>query len=174
MRIIGGSHKGRIIEKNKNLKLRPTTEIAKEALFNILDNRYFFENKNVLDLFSGTGSISFEFASRGVKSILAIDKNIKSINFINQISLKLDLQVNTINLDALDYIKKCKKKFDFIFADPPYNYNYYYELKETILNSQIIKKDGLLIIEHDKNTTFNEPNIELRKYGTVHFSIFSF
>ena len=88
MRIIGGSHKGRIIEKNKNLKVRPTTEIAKEALFNILDNRYFFENKNVLDLFSGTGSISFEFASRGVKSIIAVYKKIKSINIINQLSLK--------------------------------------------------------------------------------------
>ncbi len=174
MRIIGGSHKGRIIDKNKNLRVRPTTEIAKEALFNILDNRYFFENKNVLDLFSGTGSISFEFASRGVKNILAIDKNMKSINFINQISSKLNLKVNTINLDALNYLKKCNKKFDFIFADPPYSYSFYNELKETILDRQIIKKDGLLIIEHDKNTTFNEPNIELRKYGTVHFSIFSF
>ena len=174
MRIVGGSHKGRIIEKNKNLELRPTTDIAKEALFNILDNRYFFNNKEVLDLFSGTGNISFEFASRGVQKITAIDKSIKAINFINETSLKLDLKVNTVNIDAINYLNKCKRKFNFIFADPPYNYRFYQELKEIIINKNLIKDDGLLIIEHDKNTMFNEPNIELRKYGNVHFSIFSF
>ena len=174
MRIVGGSHKGRIIEKNKNLELRPTTDIAKEALFNILDNRYFFNNKEVLDLFSGTGNISFEFASRGVQKITAIDNNIKAINFINETSLKLDLKVNTVNIDAINYLNKSKNKFNFIFADPPYNYKFYQELKEIIIHKNLIKDDGLLIIEHDKNTMFNEPKIELRKYGNVHFSIFSF
>lgn len=174
MRIIGGSHKGRIIKKNQNLELRPTTDIAKEALFNVIDNRYFFKNKDVLDLFSGTGNISFEFASRGAGKIIAVDKNIKSINFIEKTSIKLDLKVNTIKIDAINYLNKCTKKFNFIFADPPYNYNFYHELKEIVIEKKLIKDDGLLIIEHDKNTVFNEPNIECRKYGTVHFSIFSF
>ena len=174
MRIISGTHKGRILTPPKNLPVRPTTDRAKEALFSIIDNRYFFEEKNMLDLFSGTGSIAFEFASRGTQNILAIDNNNACIEFIKLSAKEFDLDVSALHSDSLTFALNCKKKFNFIFADPPYNYTKYNELKEIIIKNNLIKKDGLLIIEHDKNTVFNDNNMEVRKYGSVHFSLFSF
>lgn len=174
MRIISGNLKGRKIPFLKELSIRPTTDRAKEAIFNILDNRYYFKNKCMLDLCSGTGNIAFEFASRGIKNITAVDNNIKCINQIKSNAKILELEILTILSDCKIYIEKCTQKFDFIYLDPPYNYTKYKELKELILKKQIIKENGCLIIEHDKNTCFNEKNLELRKYGNVQFSIFSF
>ena len=174
MRIISGTHKGRKINIPLNLKLRPTTGRAKEALFNIIDNRFFFEGKKILDLFSGTGNIAYEFASRGSENIVSVDKNIHAIKFIKSTTKKFDLNISPIQSDALNYVKNCKEKFNIIFADPPYSYNKYKEIKNLILENNLIKKDGLLIIEHSKNTLFNDKNHEVRKYGSVHFSIFSF
>ena len=173
MRIISGSHKGRRINIPKKLKIRPTTDRAKEALFNILENRYFFKDKTVLDLFAGSGNISYEFASRGCKNVLSIDKNKLCTNNIENTAQKLKLNINPILFDAFDYVMNCKEQFDFIFADPPYNYNYYHNIKNTILKNNLVKKNGCLIIEHDKNTIFHDRNIDHRKYGTVHFSIIS-
>ena len=174
MRIISGTHKGIKINPPNGLPIRPTTDRAKESLFSILDNRYYFETKNVLDLFSGSGNISFEFASRGVKSITAVDNNFACTNFIASNSTRYNFNITTINSDCLDYLRNCKQQFNFIFADPPYQYKNYNKLKEVILKNKLIKEDGILIIEHDKNTTFNGQNIELRKYGAVNFSFFEF
>lgn len=174
MRIISGTHKGRRLIAPKSLPVRPTTDRAKEALFNILDSRYYFDNKNMLDLFSGTGNIAYEFASRGTEEVTSIDNNYHCINYIEKTAKELNININTIKSDCLTYLKNCKKQYNFIFADPPYNYENYQELKEVIFNNNLVKKDGVLIIEHDKETTFEGDNVELRKYGTVHFSIFSF
>ena len=174
MRIISGTHKGRKINPTKNLPIRPTTDRAKEALFNIINNKYYFEDKNILDLFSGSGNISFEFASRGVKEVTAVDNNSNCIKFIENTAKKLDLNVQAINYDGLKFAKNCKQKFNFIFADPPYSYTYYKELKNIIIDNNLVKKGGLLIFEHDKNIVFKNDNVSVKKYGNVHFSIFSF
>ena len=174
MRIISGTHKGKRLIAPNTLPVRPTTDRAKEALFNILENRYFFDSKNALDLFSGTGNIAFEFASRGCEKILAVDNNFNCINYIEKTSDELEFNISTIKSNCLQYLKNCKQQFNFIFADPPYDYKEYQELKNLVYENNLVKKDGVLIIEHNKDTSFAEDNIELRKYGTVHFSVFSF
>lgn len=174
MRIISGFYKGRRINAPKNLPVRPTTDRAKEALFNILENRYDLNEKKILDLFSGTGNISFEFSSRYSTSITSIDKNIQCINFIEKISNEYQFNIKTIQSDSLRFVRTTQDKFDIIFADPPYNFLNYQKLKNLIVEKKLVKENGCLIFEHDKNTSFEGENIELRKYGTVHFSIFLF
>ena len=174
MRIISGKHKGKRISAPNNLPVRPTTDRAKEALFNILDNRYYFDGKNVLDLFSGTGNISYEFASRGIEEITSVDSNYNCIKFIDTTSKELEVNISTIKSDCLSFLKNCKKQFNFIFADPPYNYDNYSEIVSIVKENNLVKKDGCLIIEHDNTTSFTDNNIELKKYGAVHFSLFSF
>ena len=174
MRIISGTHKGRILTPPNTLPVRPTTDRAKEGLFNILDNRYFFKGKNVLDLFSGTGNIAFEFASRGCEDVLVIDQNINCTNYIQKTSHELGFNINIAQADCLKYLRNCKQKFNFIFADPPYHYEEYENIKNQIFENKLVKEGGILIIEHSKDITFKANNIELRKYGTIHFSMFSF
>ena len=174
MRIIAGTHRSRRLMAPSSLPVRPTTDRAKEALFNILENRYYFEGKNVLDLFSGTGNIAYEFASRGCEEILAVDNNFHCIKYIEETTADLGFNIATIKSDCLEYLKGCKQEFNFIFADPPYEYDGYQELKDLIFDNNLIKRDGCLIIEHDKETSFEGENLEVRKYGTIHFSIFSF
>ena len=121
MRIISGSHKGRRLFAPKTLPVRPTTDRSKEALFNILQHQYDWSSIRVLDLFSGTGSISYEFASRGVTEVFSVDINSCCIKFIQQTAQKLDLKINTIQGDTLKYLTSINMDFDLIFADPPYN-----------------------------------------------------
>ena len=174
MRIIAGTHRGRKIKPPSNLPVRPTTDRAKESLFSIIDNGYYFEDRTVLDLFCGTGNVSFEFASRGVEKVTSVDNNNNCIYFIDKTTEQMQLNISTIKADSLKFVERCKQQFNFIFADPPYDYENYRKLKETIIANKLIAKDGLLIIEHNKETIFNDENVSLRKYGTVHFSIFSF
>ena len=174
MRIIAGTHRGRRINPPSNLPVRPTTDRAKESLFNIIDNGYYFEERTALDLFCGTGNISFEFASRGVEKVTSVDNNKNCINFIDKTAEQMQLNISTIKADGLKFVQRSKQQFNFIFADPPYDYDNYQKLKETIIANNLIAKDGLLIIEHDKETIFTDENVSLRKYGRVHFSIFSF
>ena len=173
MRIISGNHKGRKLIAPKNLPVRPTTDRAKESLFNILQNRYNISKLKALDLFSGTGNISYEFASRNAIKITAVDKNIKCTNFINKMSFELDFNIITITSDCFKYVLNTSDKFDIIFLDPPYNYNKYHEIKDLILEKKIIENNGCLIIEHDKRTIFDDKNIEKRKYGNVFFTMFN-
>lgn len=172
MRIISGNLKGKKIKIPKNLHVRPTTDKAREGLFNILVNRFNIEDIKVLDLFAGSGSISYEFASRGCSNIIAVDNNYDCIKHIQRMKRNLNIKIETLKLDALRTPNYIKKKFDIIFADPPYKYKKHEEIKKLFLSKKLLEDNGSLIIEHDRNTKFESTNVELRKYGTVHFSIF--
>ena len=174
MRIIAGTHRSRRLIAPDKLPVRPTTDRAKEALFSIIESGYYFDEKTVLDLYSGTGNIAYEFASRGVEKVTAIDNNFHCIKYIEKTTKELDLNITAVKSDCIKYLENCKQQFNFIFADPPYDYENYQEMKDLIINKNLIKGEGLLIIEHNKDTQFAEENVKLRKYGTVHFSIFSF
>ena len=173
MRIISGNHKGRKLIAPKNLPVRPTTDRAKESLFNILQNRYNISKLKALDLFSVTGNIGYEFASRDAAKITAVDKNKKCTSYINKISDELNFKIKTVTSDCFNFILNTDDKFDIIFLDPPYDYKRYYEIKDLIIEKEIINKNGCLIIEHDKRIKFDEKNIDVRKYGNVFFTMFS-
>lgn len=174
MRIINGTHRGKIIKVPKGLPVRPTTDFAKEALFNILANKIDFENTSVLDLFSGTGHISLEFASRGSKNVTAIDKNIQCVVFLNNISKELDFNINTSKGDVFELLKKTKSKYDVIFADPPYDLENIAEINELVFTHELLNPEGILIIEHGPKTNLEACKgfTQHRKYGNVNFSFF--
>lgn len=178
MRIISGKYKSRRLQAPKNLPVRPTTDIAKEALFNIINNLYYFQDIKVLDLFSGTGNISFEFASRGTTNITAIDAHYGCIKFIDQISNELDFAINTVKSDVFKYLKKTHTKFDIIFADPPYIFEQekFENLIDLIVDQQLLEEDGLLIVEHSSRTNLSSHNhfSHSKKYGGNCFSFFNF
>lgn len=164
-----------MIHPPKNFKARPTTDFAKENLFNILNNNFDISELTVLDLFSGTGSISYEFASRECISVISIESNFKHQSFIKKTIEEFGMQnVKSIKSDVFRYIKTCKEKFDIIFADPPYVLKGIETIPDFIFEYKILKHSGWLIVEHGDKTSFNRhPNfIELRKYGGVNFSIF--
>lgn len=175
MRIIGGIHKGKHLITPKNLPVRPTTDFAKEGLFNILNNRLDFEGLTVLDLFSGTGNITLEFASRGAKKVFSIDKHTACINFVRDTSRSL--KFNNIYLERADvfkYLANSGDKFDLIFADPPYDLENIPTIHDLVFENDLLNEDGLLIIEHGPRTDLSQkPHfMETRKYGNVNFSFF--
>ena len=176
MRIISGIHKGRRIIALKKLPVRPTTDRSKEAIFNILQNQYYWENSSVLDLFSGTGSISYEFGSRGVKIIIAVDQNKMCVDFIRKTSVSLKLPIRVIQMDVIKYLSSVKKSFDLIFADPPYNIEteQYTQIVKTVFSNQLLNNQGVLIIEHSerKDLEKNFGFVQSRKYGSNVFSFF--
>lgn len=176
MRIISGSNKGRRITAPKKLPVRPTTDMAKEALFNILNNQFNINGLQVLDLFSGTGNISYEFASRGAEMITAVDENLECVKFIKKTAAELDFNIAVVKSDVYKYLEKSPAKFDIIFADPPYNFEQesFAKIAELTFASEILKPNGLLIIEHWKRTDLSTvANFEeIRVYGNSAFSFF--
>lgn len=175
MRIIGGSFKGRRFNVPKNLPVRPTTDMAKEALFNILENRLDIENLKVLDLFSGTGNISLEFASRNAYDITSVDLNFGCINFLKQTARECELnQINIFKSDVFKFLNSINDKYDLIFADPPYDIPKIPEIAKIVFEKQLLNPNGLLIIEHQSMQNLsNHPNfVEKRKYGYSTFSFF--
>ena len=175
MRIISGEHKGRRIPVPGNFKSRPTTDFAKEALFNILANYFDFESIYVLDLFSGTGSISYEFASRGSKKVDLVEINPRDAYFIRKTVQLLGLsQVRIYTADVFRFIPRLKEKYDIVFADPPYDLDNIPEIPELIFRHSVLLQDGWFILEHGRNFDFSDHSHfrELRRYGSVHFSIF--
>ena len=138
MRIIGGKYKGRIFSPGKNFIARPTTDIAKEGLFNILENRLHFEDKSVLDLFSGTGSIGYEFISRGCKEAVLVEKNSNHYLFIKDVVKALNISnVRIFHSDVFKFLFKFQGKFDIVFADPPYNMPQLLQIPDAVFNKQI-------------------------------------
>ena len=175
MRIISGYHKGRTIRAPKNLPVRPTTDMAKEGLFNILNNVVDFDELNVLDLFCGTGNISFEFVSRGAKSVTCVDASSKCAAFVKSTFDELKFDSGTIiKADALRFVESAQKQWNLIFCDPPYSYEQYPQLVTTILENGLLTQDGILIVEHPAEVDFSSiPALtQTRKYGRVHFSFF--
>ena len=175
MRIISGKYKGRVIKVPTNFRARPTTDFAKENLFNILSHSFGLEGISVLDLFSGTGSIAFEFVSRGAASVTAVEKNFQHSRHLKQTAEKLDIaNIQIIKSDAFLFLAKVKKSYDLIFADPPYNMEHIDSLPSKIFNSNLLASDGLFILEHSKDYQFSENPFfnEQRTYGSVNFSFF--
>lgn len=175
MRIIGGSLKGIRLNPPKNLPVRPTTDMAKESLFNILNNRIDFDQIEVLDLFSGTGNISLEFASRGAKSITSVDRNFGCYNFLKRTANEHQFdQINPLKEDVFKFLENENQTYDLIFADPPYDLSKIPMIASIIFEKKLLKKDGLLIIEHQSNQDIHHPNFEeKRKYGFSAFSFFT-
>ncbi len=176
MRIISGKHKGRRISAPKKLPVRPTTDLAKESLFNILNNHYYFDTISVIDLFSGTGNIAFEFASRGSKNIHAIDGNFNCVKFIEKVSSEFDFNINTYRSDVFKFLEKTLLTTDIMFADPPYNLekDTFLKIIEIVFERNLLNDNGLLIIEHSKHMDLSE-NIDFsysKKYGGSVFSFF--
>ena len=174
MRIISGRFKGRRIQAPKNLPVRPTTDNAKEALFNILENEFEFAELRVLDLFSGTGNISMEFLSRGALEVISVDQNFGCVKFQKQLQRDFELQNYSIyKNNAFQAIEKVKGKFDIIFADPPYAMKSIPDFVQKVLSLDLLKENAVFILEHGKEVdTSDFPVSETRNYGRVIFSFF--
>ena len=175
MRIITGRYKGRHFDIPRTFKARPTTDFAKENIFNVLQGYTDFDGKTALDLFAGTGSISLELASRGCQQVVSVEADRDHAAFIRQCFAKLgaDNQL-LIREDVFKFLKTCRQSFDFIFADPPYALRELSQIPDLILESTLLRPDGLLVFEHGKDHDFSQhPRfVEHRQYGSVNFSIF--
>jgi 16S rRNA (guanine966-N2)-methyltransferase len=175
LRIIGGKYRGKRIVPPPGFKARPTTDFARESLFNILNNRLDFGEISVLDLFAGTGSISYEFASRGVREVHLVEQDVKHISGIRRIIKDTGFDnIKPIHIDVRTYLKICNVKYDIVFADPPYNLEWLSEIPDMVTGSGVIKEDGFLILEHPRKMSFTGHNLffEHRHYGGVNFSFF--
>ncbi len=175
MRIISGKLKGKQFHPGKGFRDRPTTDFAKEALFNILNNYFDFENVSVLDLFSGTGSISFEFASRGCPSVELVELNSKYVSVIEKSIRKMELeQISPYSGDAFSFIRNTPSSYDIIFADPPHSMERLEDIPGMVFEHGILNEGGWLILEHDKRYDFSTLPCfrETRRYGNVIFSVF--
>lgn len=175
MRIISGKYKGRKIVPPMNITARPTTDFAKEGLFNLLANRVDFEQTNALDLFSGTGSISFELLSRDCKSVTAIEQNERHCAFIRKVcaELKAD-ELLLIRADVFKFMERTHSRYDLIFADPPYQLPNLPNLPDLVFSHHLLADDGLFVLEHSAKHRFDtHPHfVEHRNYGNVNFSFF--
>ncbi|MFT5435498.1 MAG: 16S rRNA (guanine966-N2)-methyltransferase [Ulvibacter sp.] len=176
MRIISGQYKGKRLTAPKSLPVRPTTDFAKEALFNILNHRIDFDNVNMLDLFAGTGNISYEFASRGAKEITSVDADFGCVKFISKIADELSFPIRAIKSDVYKYLASPGRAFDVVFADPPYAFTIEQmdSLVESLFANNWINEDGMVIIEHTKHIDLSSiiNFSEARKYGGSVFSFF--
>ena len=175
MRIVSGKYRGRAINPPKNLRARPTTDFAKENLFNVLGNLVDFEECDVLDLFAGTGSTSYEFASRGVHSVTSVEINPVHYNFIKKTAADLGIDnLFAVKANVFLYLKSCAKQFDLIFSDAPYDLEGSEEVIRLVLERDLLKPDGFLVFEHSKNINFSsDPHFwQSRSYGSVQFSFF--
>ncbi|WP_395043215.1 16S rRNA (guanine(966)-N(2))-methyltransferase RsmD [Flavobacterium sp.] len=178
MRIISGKFKGRRITAPKKLPVRPTTDMSKEALFNVLNNHFNFSELKVLDLFAGTGNISYEFGSRGCDNITCVDGDVGCVNFIKQTAKEFDMNITAIKNDVFKFLEKHKGNYDIIFADPPYGLDQkeFEKLILLIFENELLNEEGMLVIEHSKHTKLNHMiNFSFQKnYGGSVFSFYEF
>lgn len=178
MRIISGTLKGKRIQAPKNLPVRPTTDMAKEALFNILNNRFYLDQLSVLDLFAGIGSISLELASRGCTDITAVDRNRGCVKFLDKTSTELNLDLRLVQKDAFSFLEQNKLDYDLIFADPPYDMEVkdFERLIDLVRKNKALRPEGIFVMEHGTQKDFSDQAgfLESRKYGSSVFSFFDF
>lgn len=176
MRIISGKYKGRRISPPKGLPVRPTTDMSKESLFNILNNRFDFEGLKVLDLFSGTGNLSYEFGSRGAAAITAVDADFGCIKFIKQTAAEFDFNISAVKSDVFKFLSGHKSTYDIVVADPPYNSTQkeFEAVVTQVFENSLLNEGGMMIIEHSKHTPLNhlEHFSFEKKYGGSIFSFF--
>nr|WP_321243284.1 RsmD family RNA methyltransferase [uncultured Psychroserpens sp.] len=176
MRIVSGKYKGRRITAPKKLPIRPTTDMAKESLFNILNNQYYFEDISVLDLFSGSGNISYEFASRGTEKITAVDSHYGCIKFINETAESFEMTISTIKSDVFKFLERTEQQHTIIFADPPYDFptEEFSKIPQLVFQNTLLETDGLLIVEHSKHTDLSHLDhySHSKGYGGNMFSFF--
>lgn len=175
MRIISGKYGRRRFEVPTNIKARPTTDFARENLFNVLQNLIDFEGLKALDLFAGTGAISFELASRGCSRVVAVENYPVQYRFICKVAEQLNAQeIRPIKGDVFHYVPACREKFDFIFADPPYDLPRFGEVAPMVLQADLLNPGGIFVLEHSKHYDFSSlPNFDQQRvYGSVHFSFF--
>lgn len=178
MRIISGQFKGRRISAPKNLPVRPTTDMSKESLFNILNNHFDFDGLRVLDLFSGTGNISYEFGSRGASQIVSVDADFGCVKFIKQTAAEFDFPITAIKSNVFAFLEKASGEYDIIFADPPYDMAQkdFEKIVLSVFEKGLLSQEGMMIIEHSKYTKMeNLPNYSFQKgYGGSFFTFFEF
>ncbi|MFZ4860619.1 16S rRNA (guanine(966)-N(2))-methyltransferase RsmD [Sphingobacterium sp. Mn56C] len=175
MRIIGGRLGGIRLNPPTNLPVRPTTDLAKEALFNILQHKIDWADAQCLDLFCGTGNISFELASRGAAEVDAVDIHSKCLFYVKDMAKKYDFSaINTRKADVFKFVASCKKQYDFIFADPPYDVAQLPQLAHLVMDNNLLKEGGILVVEHPSTRKMQEHAtlVETRKYGYSSFSIY--
>ena len=177
MRIITGIYKGRHFDIPRTFKARPTTDFAKENIFNVLTGYIDFEGATALDLFSGTGSISLELLSRGCKQVVSVELDRDHHRFIQECVKKLvasNSNIITLRADVFRFLKSCKQQYDFIFADPPYALKELPQIPDLIFEKQLLTAEGIFVFEHGKDYDFsNHPHfLEHRSYGSVNFSLF--
>lgn len=176
MRIISGKFKGKkFYPPADKWPTRPTTDFAKEGLFNILQNQFDISTLNVLDLFCGTGNHTFEFASRGCTSVTCVDMHSPAITFIQKMVNEMKLEgIQIHNSDVLIFVKNCTKQFDYIFAGPPYPLTWIDEIPNLIFENKLLKTDGTFVLEHNSKHNFEQHArfIQLRKYSGTYFSFF--
>lgn len=175
IRIISGKHRGRKIAAPKNLPTRPTTDMAKESLFNILNNHFYFDEIKVLDLCAGTGNISYELASRGCTDITAVDADPMCVKFITTTAENLAFEgLDAFRSDIFQFISRDYKSYDLIFADPPFDFDQYDKLVDQVFFKNLLAEEGLLVIEHQSKVHLDSLSNfrEVRKYGNVSFSFF--
>ena len=176
MRIIAGTLRGRRLNPPDRLPVRPTTDMARESLFNILNNYVDYEECTVLDLFAGTGAVSFEFVSRGAKAVTAIDINAQCTDFIKQSALKMSVRnLHVVRADVFDLLKRANQRFDIVFADPPYALEELPLLPDLVFDKGLLTDDGIFVLEHPREYQFEEhPHFwQHRAYGKVNFTFFA-
>ena len=176
MRIIAGTLRGRRLEPPQNLPVRPTTDMARESLFNILNNYVDYEECAVMDLFAGTGAVSLEFISRGAREVTAIDINSQCTDFIKKSAERLSVaNLHVVRADVFDLLKRANRRFDIVFADPPYSLEGLPTLPDLVFDRGVLTDDGIFILEHPREYSFEEhPHFwQHRNYGKVNFTFFA-
>lgn len=176
MRIIAGSLRGRRLNPPANLPVRPTTDMARESLFNILNNYVDFEECSVMDLFAGTGAVSFEFISRGVREVTSIDINAQCTDYIKAEAARLNVRnLHVVRADVFDLLKRANRQFDLVFADPPYAIENLPLLPDIVFDKHVLTDNGIFVLEHPREYSFEDhPHFwQHRAYGKVNFTFFA-
>lgn len=176
MRIVRGIYKARRFSPPKSFPSRPTTDFAKEGIFNVIENRIDLLNLNILDLCAGTGNISIEFLSREAGTVTSVDKDPICASYMYKLQKELEIgnEWRIVKNDVRSFLERTKETYDIIFADPPYAMDFHPTIVKRVFENELLNEKGMLIIEHGKQTDLSmmEGFVEVRNFGNVFFSFF--